>query len=117
MKLTSTMLTVRRSFIQSQCPVSSSILLEVTDFSLEMEIRLEKNFKSPSSANKCIQGEIEAIIKSVFALSLQGFYKSVKMLMTNPVSLCGGKKGLLFAIALLQLVGAKSWEGQPGKRC
>lgn len=53
-----------------------------------------------------------AIIKSVFALSLQGFYESVKMLMTNPVSLCGGKKGLLFAIALLQLVGAKSWEGR-----
>lgn len=55
-----------------------------------MEIRLEKNFTG--ATNKCIQGEIEAIIKSVFSLSPQGFYKSVKMLMTNPVSLCVGKK-------------------------
>ncbi len=61
------------------------------------------------------RGGIEAITKSVFALSLQGFYKSVKMLMTNPVSLCGGKKGLLLAITILQLVGAKSWEGQLGE--
>lgn len=57
-----------------------------------MEIRLEKNFTG--ATNKCIQGEIEAIIKSVFSLSPQGFYKSVKMLMTNPVSLCVGKKRL-----------------------
>lgn len=53
-------------------------------------------------------------MKSVFALSLQGFHKSVKMLMTNPVSLYGGKKRLALAITLPQLVGAKSWEG---KRC
>lgn len=51
-------------------------------------------------------GKIEAIIKSVFALSRQGFCKSVKMLMTNPVSWRVGKKGWLFflknAIAQLQ---------------
>lgn len=40
-------------------------------------------------------GKIEAIIKSLFALSLQGFCKSVKMLMTNPVSWRVGKKGWL----------------------
>lgn len=35
--------------------------------------------------------------------------------MTNPVSLCAGKKGLLFAITLLQLAGAKSREGRWGR--
>lgn len=33
------------------------------------------------------------------------------MLMTNPVSLCRGKKGLLSATAILQLAGAKRWGG------
>lgn len=37
------------------------------------------------------------------------------MLMTNPVSLCRGKKGLLSATAVLQLVGAKRWGGAAGE--
>lgn len=49
-----------------------------------------------------LAGKIEAIIKSVFSLFLQGFYKSVKMLMTNPFSWHIGRKGRLLSLFFLQ---------------